>query len=83
MRSICPSNKIYYHHQEEAEEALIQNLGRSHYANGAGPVNIYQCDLCDGFHFTSKGVPHSMLQDPVVKARIARLRQASDWETKF
>ncbi len=79
----CSSGKNYYHDKETAEEALIENHGRNHYQEGAGPINVYQCHICDGYHFTSKGSRSALLHDPEVKQRIRKLRQASEWEGRF
>lgn len=83
MKGICSSGKNFYHTIEEAEEALILHLGSHQYAQGTGPVNVYPCDFCEGYHFTSKGAAHPMLDNQKVKTRIAKLRQASDWENRF
>lgn len=80
MKGICPSNKDFYHNKEAAEEALILHLGRNHYAPGAGPINVYKCQFCEGYHFTSKGEPSHLLNDPEVKRRIDLLRQSSEWD---
>lgn len=79
MKSYCSTNKNYYQSEAECVEVLIENLGRNKYPAGLGPVNIYKCDLCDGFHLTSKGERHPILDDPEIKKRIFRLQQASDW----
>lgn len=79
MKSYCSTNKNYYQSEAECVEVLIENLGRNKYHAGLGPLNIYKCDLCDGFHLTSKGERHPILDDPEIKKRIFRLQQASDW----
>lgn len=80
MKGLCPTNKDYYHNEDMAIEALIQHQGRNHYAPGAGPINVYRCNLCDGYHFTSKGEVNPVLNDPEVKRRISLLRQSSEWD---
>jgi predicted CXXCH cytochrome family protein len=69
--------------QQVAEEALIQIRAKNHYSLNTGPINVYQCDQCHGYHFTSKGKSHAMLTDPKVQARIRQMQQGADWEDKF
>lgn len=69
--------------REIAEEALIENRARYHQTLATGPINVYQCNSCDCFHFTSKGEPHPMLLDSDTQARIKREKQGWDWESKF
>ncbi|MBV6643983.1 MAG: hypothetical protein KI790_00955 [Cyclobacteriaceae bacterium] len=77
------THKICFDNQEMAEEALIQNHGRHHYARGQGPVNFYRCDHCGTFHFTSKGPAHPKLSDPEVQKRIKLEREANDWSSRL
>ncbi len=83
MHKVCSTGKVFYFDQATAEEALIEHLGRGHYSTQSGPINVYACNICGGYHFTSKGEKHPMLNDPQVKGRIKRLRQAYDWENRF
>ena len=82
LSAYCTSNKNFYYNEQECLEALIESLGRKA-NNNSGPINIYRCDLCDGFHLTSKGDPHPMLSDQKVLDRINKVRQAFDWEKKW
>ena len=77
----CSSGKICYDSEAIALEALLQNHAKNNYAPGQGPVNVYMCDICHTFHFTSKGEPHSILEEE--KDRIKRLREAGYWEDRF
>ncbi|MEQ8927733.1 MAG: hypothetical protein RLO81_18090 [Fulvivirga sp.] len=79
MKGYCSTGKNYYHNKESAEEALIEHLGRNTYSEGAGPVNVYLCQFCDGYHFTSKGNKSQLLDDPEVQKRIQKLRIQSEW----
>lgn len=83
MIKSCSTGKNYYFDKHTAIEALIEHLGRNHFSHGTGPINVYRCNICDGYHFTSKGERLAQLNDPAVKSRIQKLRQASDWEGKY
>lgn len=76
----CSTNKREYLSKEEAEEALIQYHIRYSFPKGQGPVNVYQCHLCEAWHFTSKGDMADILTDPEVKKRIAKERLGAGWE---
>jgi len=77
----CSSGKICYDSEAIAQEALIQNHARNNYAAGQGPINIYECDICGSYHFTSKGSPHPILEEE--KDRIKKLREGYNWEDRF
>lgn len=83
MIKSCSTGKNYYFDEQTAIEALIEHLGRNHFSLGTGPINVYQCNICDGYHFTSKGEPLALLNNPDVKNRIRKLRQASSWEDRY
>lgn len=83
MIKSCSTGKNYYFDEKTAIEALIEHLGRNNFSHGAGPVNVYNCNICDGYHFTSKGEPLPLLKSSDVKNRIKKLRQASDWEGRY
>lgn len=78
----CPSKKREYLSKQEAEEALIQHHIQFDFSPGQGPVNVYRCDRCEAWHFTSKGETASILNDPDVKKRIAREKLGSGWNFK-
>lgn len=79
----CPSHKRAYLSREQAEEALIQHHIHFHHRESEGPVNVYQCEYCGNWHFTSKGTMASVLQEEEVKDRIRKERIAADWERKL
>jgi len=79
--SHCSSHKVCYDSKEIAEEALLQNHAKNNYAKGQGPVNVYLCDMCGCYHFTSKGEINPLLNSQ--KGRIDKLREASYWEDKL
>ena len=75
----CVTKKVCFATKELAEEALINNRVRFN----TGPNNIYQCDDCGYYHFTSQGSVHSSLADKETKERIKRETDAGFWEDKF
>ncbi len=75
----CPTHKRDYLSKQEAEEALIEHHIRFDFPPGQGPVNVYQCDFCEAWHFTSKGEKATILNDPKVKQRIERGKLGSKW----
>lgn len=79
----CSTHKVCYETREMAVEALIQNRSRYHHASNSGPLNVYQCDSCGLFHFTSKGPAHEALTSEENKKRIELGREASYWEDKY
>jgi len=79
----CSTGKRMFDSMILAEEALIQNHVRNDYRKGEGPTNVYECNLCGAWHFTSKGEPHELLSDPEVIARIESERRAFVWEQRL
>ena len=69
-----------YETQLLAVEALIQNHIINNYRAGQGPINVYQCDECGNWHFTSKGVKSEIFDDPEMIKMIEREKRALNWE---
>jgi hypothetical protein len=80
---LCPTRKVIYVTQALAEDALIDAWVRNNYKLGTGPVNVYQCDDCGNFHFTSKGEINARLKQEWDLGHIARNQQAFDLERKL
>lgn len=76
----CISGKRVYETLEIAEEALVQHHIVNEYKAGEGPINVYKCQDCGRWHFTSKGKPNSIFDDNEVKLRIKNERRANYWE---
>lgn len=79
----CPTNKTCYDTRDMAEDALVENRGRYQYAQGQGPVNVYACDLCGCFHFTSKGDPNERIVSEDGQNDIDRAQEANYWLDKI
>jgi hypothetical protein len=79
----CSTGKVIYVTQTLAEDALIDAWGRNNYKIGSGPVNVYQCDDCGNFHFTSKGAMNDRLKKECDSGQIAKNQRAFDLERKF
>ena len=79
----CSSGKVVYHSFSLAEDALIDAWIRNSYSMDNGPVNVYQCDDCGNFHFTSKGLINHRLKEQWDTGQIARNRRAFELERKL
>ena len=66
-----------------AEDALIDAWVRNNYVSGTGPINVYPCDDCGNFHFTSKGAMNLKLKELLDKGTIQKNRTAYNYESKF
>ncbi|MEP1095239.1 MAG: hypothetical protein ABJG78_09025 [Cyclobacteriaceae bacterium] len=75
----CVTGKNQYDSEDLAKEALIENRIRNNHRDGSGPINIYQCQDCKDWHFTSNGSEADFLRDPAIIERIKRQRQLFDW----
>lgn len=79
----CVSGKKVYLTREHAEEALIGAHTRYDYANGQGPVNVYQCEDCGYYHLTSKGTLNDVLARQKQAGKIDRDKEAAAWLNKL
>jgi hypothetical protein len=80
----CPvTRKVSYDTEELAVEALIQNHIRNDHMPGRGPINVYQCEHCGTWHFTSKGLANPTLENEDVKARIKKEKLGEYWDRKL
>lgn len=79
----CSTKKICFASREIAEHELLANHAKYNYAAGQGPVNIYKCDSCGTYHFTSKGEPHPLLQKKETQQQINRESEANYWLDKL
>lgn len=79
----CPTKKRVYDSAIQAEQALVDHQSAHHFAPGKGPIAIYKCDLCGGYHFTSKGPVNPALDATLRAGDIERAREARHWEHKF
>ncbi len=80
----CPvSKKVSYENEELALEALIQHHIRNFHQQDRGPRNIYECQHCGSWHFTSKGARHPELESDEVKQRIKKEQLGEYWERKL
>lgn len=79
----CSSGKRAFDSVVLAEEALIQHHIMNDYKIGEGPINVYECQECGNWHFTSKGPESELFNDPDVIKRINVERRAFLWEQKL
>lgn len=78
----CPSNKKIFLSLQLAEEALLDSHQRNHY-KGSGPINVYLCQDCGYYHFTSKGEINLTLKQQLQNGAIEKGREALWWESKL
>jgi len=79
----CSTGKRSFLTKELAEEALISNRSRFHHNDESGPINVYLCNDCGNYHFTSKGPKSALLDDEKVQNHINLNREAGYWERKL
>jgi len=79
----CPSGKTSFISRELGEEALVQNHIRNNHRKGAGPQNIYECEDCGEWHFTSRPPVADILLDENVQERITKERRSFEWEQRM
>ena len=81
--SKCVSGKNSFYSRELAIEALIQNHIRFNHREGSGPINVYQCDHCHDWHFTSRQPIADELIDANTQDKIKKESTALNWELKL
>ena len=79
----CPSGKRLFENQAIAEEALLQNHIMNDHRRGGGPINVYLCNDCGSWHFTSKGIRNGLLDDPEIIRKIESAKRAFEWERRL
>ena len=80
----CPiTRKRSFQDESTALEALVNNHSRNFHDVEAGPRNIYACQHCGNWHFTSKGEVHPFLTDEENKSQMKADRLAWHWERKL
>jgi hypothetical protein len=79
----CPSHKKVYLTAEIAEDALIEARTKYDYADGNGPVGVYQCEDCGYYHLTSKGAINPRLEQMQRAGELDRKKQGAAWEQKI
>ena len=77
------TKKVSYETELLALKALIQNHIKNFHRQGDGPINIYQCDHCNNWHFTSRGNKHSDLDSPEMTKEIKKEQLGDYWERRL
>jgi hypothetical protein len=78
----CPTGKRIYLTENLAVDALIDAHSRNQYA-GTGPINIYRCEDCGYYHFTSKGKMNEKLSQQIASGKIKKDQEANQWLNKL
>lgn len=79
----CITNKKVYSTLEMAEDALIDARVKFDFSHGSGPVTVYRCDDCGGYHLTSKGAMNEKLARYIAEGKLQRLQEANRWMRKI
>lgn len=79
----CASGKKTYLSQELAEEALLGARIRYEFRPGNGPVAVYKCEHCGGYHLTSRGEVNPRLEAETRSGNLRREQEASYWLDKL
>ena len=79
----CSSGKRTYASQEIAEDVLIETWTRFDFNQDNGPLSVYRCDSCGGYHLTSRGPMNERLAEALSDGRISRQKEANRWMDKF
>lgn len=77
----CTTGKNSYGSKSLAEAALIDIHIYRNFPPDQGPQDVYQCEFCGGWHFTSKSQKRNVrLQEMIDSGEMRRLQQARLWE---
>ncbi|MGC3946979.1 MAG: hypothetical protein QM762_21095 [Chryseolinea sp.] len=79
----CSTGKRVYDSVVQAEQALVHLQSKQQFKNGEGPVGVYRCDDCGGYHLTSKGPANPFLASQLRDGSIDRQREANRWIDKL
>ena len=80
----CSTHKYEYMSRDLAETALIDQHVYKNFLPHEGPQNIYECDLCGAWHFTSKSPErNAALQELIDSGELKRRQELSKWERRF
>jgi hypothetical protein len=79
----CSSHKKVYATKEIAEDALIEAHIQFAYANGSGPISVYQCEDCSYYHLSSKGQLNNKLAEYLKEGKIQKQKEANWWTHKL
>ena len=77
----CQTGKNSYSTKVLAETALIDIHIHRNFTPDQGPQNVYQCEFCGAWHFTSKSPERNeRLQEMIDSGEMRRLQLARQWE---
>jgi len=77
----CQTGKNSYSTKSLAETALIDIRIYRNFPPDQGPQDVYQCEFCGEWHFTSRSIKrNARLQELIDSGEMKRLQQARRWE---
>ena len=79
----CVSGKKLFDTEALALLALIEFYRNNGNININGPKNVYHCDECAYWHFTSKGEFHLDLKNYLSSSEYQLRLKANKWISKF
>lgn len=79
----CSTGKRIYDSEVQAVDALVDIRSRNNYPPNSGPINVYKCEDCSGWHFTSRPPQHKILDRPDIQKKIQSDSEAAYWERKL
>ena len=66
-----------------AEDALVAAWITYGFKEGQGPIAVYRCDECGGFHLTSKGSVNPKLAEHLRRGEIKKRQEENEWIEKL
>jgi hypothetical protein len=76
----CSSGKIIIDNESLAQEELVRVLIKYGPRSNA-PNGYYICEMCGGYHLTSKSADTSFVESSYVQERIRKGRIGQQWGT--
>ena len=78
----CSSGKIIIGNESLAQEELIRVSVKYGYGEGQ-PNGYYSCEICGGYHLTSRSRDTSFIESEEAQERIRKGMFGADWGDEF
>ncbi|MBO6515329.1 MAG: hypothetical protein JJ975_02160 [Bacteroidia bacterium] len=76
----CSTGKKQHNSQALAEQALIQNRVQF---DASKAIGVYQCEVCDSWHLTSKGQLNPVLKKAMEDGSLQREIDRYQWQQQY